>query len=169
MGSEMCIRDSYSYGHRNPQGATMDSAGVLWTLSHGAQGGDELNRIEAGKNYGWPVITWGHPYDETPTVSRVDQEGMEQPVVSWTPSPAVAGAAYHHGGVFPNWEGSIFVTSLKQMTLYRITFDGDRMNLMETMLVGSDRLRDVDVDEAGRVYAITDGGTLFRLVPAEAD
>ena len=159
----------WAYGIRAPLGLAFDNEGRLWDSENGPRGGDELNLIQRGKNYGWPVITWGHPYDETPTVSRVDQEGMEQPVVSWTPSPAVAGAAYHHGGVFPNWKGSIFITSLKQMTLYRITFDGDRMNLMETMLVGSDRLRDVDVDEAGRVYVITDGGTLFRLVPAKAD
>ena len=90
---------------------------------------------------------------------------MEQPVVSWVPSPATAGTAYYTGPAFPNWRGSLFVSSLKQKTLFRITFDGDRMSVIENMLVGSDRLRDVEVDPRGYVYVITDGGSVFRLVP----
>jgi glucose/arabinose dehydrogenase len=156
----------WAYGLRSPLGLAFDSEGRLWESENGPRGGDELNLIRRGGNYGWPIITWGHPYDETPTVSRVDQAGMEQPVVSWVPSPAVSGTVFYIGNAFPHWKNSLFVCSLKQKTLYRITFEGDRASLQETMLVNLDRMRDVDVGPDGYIYLLNDGGSLLRLVPA---
>lgn len=156
----------FSYGHREPLGIAFDAAGELWSSENGPRGGDELNHIRAGGNYGWPAISWGHRYDARPIASNPDQPGMEQPVVSWVPSPALSSVAVHSGKAFPRWKGSLFVGSLKQKTLYRIVLDGDRAALQETILTNLDRIRDVAEGPQGHLYVLTDSGDLFRLVPA---
>jgi glucose/arabinose dehydrogenase len=165
-GREDAFPYVWAYGLRAPLGLAVDDQGRLWESENGPRGGDELNLIKPGHNYGWPVITWGHPYDETPTVSRVTQEGMEQPVVSWVPSPAVSGAVFYDADAFPGWKDSLFVCSLKGRTLYRIKFKGDRTALIENLLMDSDRLRDIAVGPDGYLYLITDSGLVLRLVPA---
>ncbi len=123
--------------------------------------------VRPGRDYGWPTITWGHPYDEKPTASHVDNPNMEQPVISWVPAPAVSNVAYYTGNAFPRWKDSLFMGTLKQKTLYRITFNGDRANLQEMVIADLDRIRDVEIGPDGFVYLLNDGGSLLRLVPAK--
>ena len=157
----------WASGFRSPLGLGFDDKGRLWAAEEGPRGGDELNLVKRARDYGWPTITWGHPYDAKPTASHVDDPKMEQPTVSWVPSPAVSAVAYYEGRAFPNWKDSLFVGSLKQKTLYRITFDDkDRAALQEAVLVDVDRIRDVKIGPDGYVYLLNDGGSLLRLVPA---
>ena len=156
----------WSYGHREPSGLTFDGNGELWNVEDGPRGGDELNHVRKGHNYGWPVITWGHRYDTVAVPAHTDHAGMDQPVVSWVPSPAVSDVEYYDGAAFPRWRGSFFVGSMKQRDLFRVTVDGDRMTLVETVLHNVDRLRDIGTGPDGMIYVLTDSGDLLRLVPA---
>jgi glucose/arabinose dehydrogenase len=156
----------YALGIRAPLGLAFDNKGELWEAEDGPRGGDELNHIKAGHNYGWPVVTWGHRYDATPVPANPEQEGMDQPVVSWSPSPAISSVAFYDGPAFPRWKGSFLIGSLKQMDLFRIVLDGDRPVVQETILHGVHRIRDVRVSPEGYVYVLTDGKELLRLVPA---
>jgi glucose/arabinose dehydrogenase len=155
----------WSYGHREPSGLTFDKVGELWAVENGPRGGDELNHVRKGRNYGWPVITWGHRYDAQPVASNPERDGMEQPVVSWVPSPAVSDVEWYDGLAFPRWRGSFFVGSFKQRDLFRVTVEGDRATLVETVLHNVDRIRDIATGPDGLVYFITDSGDLMRLVP----
>ena len=159
---------TWSYGHREPSGLTFDGAGELWSVEDGPRGGDELNHIRKGRNYGWPVITWGHRYDNQPVAANPTRDGMEQPVVSWAPSPAVSDVEWYGGNAFPRWRGSFFVGSFKQRDLFRVTVDGDRMTLVETVMHNVDRIRDIAAGPDGLIYVLTDGGDLLRLVPARS-
>jgi len=156
----------YALGIRAPLGLAFDGQGELWESEDGPRGGDELNHIRAGHNYGWPVVTWGHRYDAIPVPANPEQEGMDKPVVGWSPSPAVSAIAVYEGKAFPRWRGNILMGSLMQMDLFRIVLDGDRPVVQETILHGVNRLRDVRVSPEGYVYVLTDGGQLLRLVPA---
>ena len=156
----------WSYGHREPSGLTFDQAGELWNVEDGPRGGDELNHVRKGRNYGWPVITWGHRYDSVPVASNTARENMEQPVVSWAPSPAVSDVEWYGGSAFPRWHGSFFVGTFKQRDILRVTVDGDRATLVETVLHNVDRIRDIAVGPDGFIYFLTDSGDLMRLVPA---
>jgi glucose/arabinose dehydrogenase len=163
----------YALGIRAPLGLAFDRNGELWEAENGPRGADELNHIRAGRNYGWPVITWGHRYDSIPMPAHPEPEGpeietMEQPVVNWSPSPAISSVAFYEGEAFPRWKDNILVGSLKQMDLFRIVLDGDRPILQETILHGVDRIRDLRVGPEGYVYVLTEGGLLLRMVPAAA-
>ena len=147
-------------------GLTFDGSGELWNVEDGPRGGDELNHVRKGHNYGWPVITWGHRYDAVPVPSHTNHAGMDQPVVSWAPSPAVSDVEWYGGSAFPRWRGSFFVGSMKQRDLFRATVDGDRATLVETVLHNVDRLRDIATGPDGLIYILTDSGDLLRLVPA---
>jgi glucose/arabinose dehydrogenase len=154
----------YALGIRAPLGLAFDRRGELWEAEDGPRGGDELNHIRAGHNYGWPVITWGHRYDAIPMPANPEgdspeQQRMEQPVVGWSPSPALSSMAIYNGRAFPRWQDNILIGSLKQMDLFRIVLDGDRPIVQETILHGVDRIRDVCV------YVLTEGGQLLRMVP----
>jgi glucose/arabinose dehydrogenase len=160
----------YAYGIRAPLGLAFDGKGELWEAEDGPRGGDELNRIKAGKNYGWPLVTWGHRYDAIPMPAHPEPEGpeqeaMERPVASWSPSPAFSGLAVYDGKAFPRWKGNLLMGSMMQMDLFRIALDGDRAVTQEVILHGVDRIRDVRVGPDGYVYVLTDGGQLLRLVP----
>jgi glucose/arabinose dehydrogenase len=159
----------WTYGNRNPQGLDFDPrTGLLWEAEHGPRGGDELNLIRPGLNYGWPVITYGMNYDGSPITSQTAREGMEQPVAYWVPSIAVCGLDFYEGTLFPKWKGNLFLSSLAQQELRRIVIDGNKVVSQEVILKDIGRLRDVQCAPDGSIYvAVNDPGSIIRLVPAE--
>jgi len=159
----------WSIGHRNMQGAVYDAAaGRLWTVEHGAMGGDELNHPEAGKNYGWPVITYGRDYSGAKIGEGQTKAGLEQPVYYWDPSIAVSGLALYTGDLFPGWKGNLLVGSLKFMQVQRLVIEGGTVQAAEVLArdVG-ERVRDVRQGPDGAVYLLTDAedGRIVRLSP----
>ena len=160
----------WSMGHRNVQGAAIHPAtGKLWTIEHGARGGDEINIPESGKNYGWPVISYGRNYDGTKIGIGTEKPGMEQPIYYWDPSIAPSGAAFYTGDLFPEWKGNLFVGALAGQALHRLVLDGDRVVGEETLLADiRERIRDVRVGPDGALWLLTDSaqGRVLRVVPA---
>jgi len=160
----------WSYGHRNIQGATLDpDTGALWATEHGPRGGDELNRVEAGKNYGWPVIGFGMNYDGSPAHQSTAKEGMEQPVKQWTPVIAASGLAFYQGDLFPKWKGQLFAGGLAGKTLVRLALNDGKVADEERLLGElNERIRDVRSGPDGAIWLLTDGpsGRLLRLTPA---
>ena len=158
----------WTYGNRNPQGLDFDPrTGLLWETEHGPRGGDELNRIRGGRNYGWPVITYGMNYDGSPITAETAREGMEQPVTYWVPSIAVCGIDFYEGTLFPKWTGNLFVSALAQQELRRLVIDGEKVVSQEVVLKDIGRLRDVQCAPDGSIWvAVNDPGTVIRLVPA---
>ncbi|MHC9236649.1 PQQ-dependent sugar dehydrogenase [Pseudooceanicola sp. 502str34] len=160
----------WSYGHRNIQSAALGPDGALWTIEHGARGGDELNRPEAGKNYGWPVITYGEDYSGRPMGDGITESaGMEQPLYYWDPVIAPSGMAFYDGDLFPGWQDSILVGGLAGQALVRLELDGTKVTGEARYLQGRGRVRAVDVAADGAVMILTDArnGALIRLTPAE--
>lgn len=161
----------WSYGHRNIQGAAWQSeSGRLWTIEHGPRGGDELNIPAAGKNYGWPVITYGEDYSGAPIGEGITaQAGMEQPVYYWDPVIAPGDMTFYHGEPFRDWEGDILVASLSPGGVVRLTLDGDRVAGEQRMLQSLGRVRDVDTGPEGALWLLTDAsdGALIRVTPEE--
>ncbi|MGQ0671639.1 MAG: PQQ-dependent sugar dehydrogenase [Hyphomicrobium sp.] len=160
----------WSIGHRNSQGAALDpKTGRLWTIEHGARGGDELNHPEAGKNYGWPVITYGRDYTFLPIGEGTAKEGMEQPVYYWDPSIAVSGLAFYTGDLFPEWKGNIFVGGLGGEHLARLVIENGRVAAHEKLLADvGERIRDVRSGPDGALWLLTDDardGKLLRITP----
>jgi glucose/arabinose dehydrogenase len=159
----------WSYGHRNLQSATLDGQGRLWTVEHGPRGGDELNRPEAGKNYGWPEVTYGLEYSGQ-AVGRgaTQKDGTEQPVYYWDPVIAPSGMAYYDAALFPAWWGALLVGGLVSQGVVVLRLDGDRVASEERVPLDA-RVRDVKVGPDGAVYALTEtrGGTgrILRLAP----
>ncbi len=164
------MKEIWSWGHRNPQGATWGPDGALWTVEHGPQGGDELNRPQPGKNYGWPVITYGEQYGGGPIgKGRHTQQGMEQPVYQWTPSMAPSGLAFvtslRYGRA---WQGSLLVGSLKFRYLARLELRHGQVVREEKLLQDvNERIRAVRQGPDGLIYVLTDSpdGMLLRLNP----
>jgi glucose/arabinose dehydrogenase len=161
----------WSYGHRNMQGAAYDSAtGTLWVTEHGPRGGDELNRVEKGKNYGWPVITYGIEYSGGKVGDGITaKEGMEQPVYYWKPSIGTSGLALYTGGLFKDWEGNLLAGGLAKPRLERLVLKDGAVAAKEVLLSDlRERVRDVRVAPDGAVLVLTDGdsGKLLRLTPA---
>ena len=158
----------WSYGHRNLQGAALDPAsGQLWTLEHGARGGDELNRPQPGRNYGWPVITYGVDYSGVRIGEGTARAGMEQPVYYWDPVIAPSGAVFYTADAYPAWKGSLFVGSLSPGGLVRLTLEGDQVRREERYLADIGRVRDVVQGPDGLLYLLIDAsnGSIQRLVP----
>ncbi|MCX7902125.1 MAG: PQQ-dependent sugar dehydrogenase [Burkholderiaceae bacterium] len=161
----------YSLGHRNVQGAALHPAtGVLWAHEHGPQGGDELNVIKAGVNYGWPIITYGVNYITGTKIGEgTEKPGLAQPVKHWSPSPALSGMAFYMGERFPRWRGDVLLGALRGQAVIRVRLDGERAVEDEFMLRGHlPRIRDVRVGPDGFVYLLTDlpSGGILRLEPA---
>lgn len=157
----------WSYGHRNIQSAAFNPAtGELWTVEHGPQGGDELNIPEAGKNYGWPIITYGEDYGGEPIGEGITAKaGMEQPVYYWDPVIAPSGMAFYTGNAFPAWKGSAFVGGLSSKKLVRLALDGDRV-VGEEWFDMNARIRDVAQGPDGLLYVLDESnGSLLRLKP----
>ena len=163
------LPEIYSYGHRNPQGlARHPGSGAVWLNEHGPQGGDEVNIVKAGVNYGWPVITFGRSYSGFRIGEGSAKPGMEQPVLHWTPSIAPSGMVFYTGDKFPAWRGNLFVGSLKFRHLVRIELDGERVVAQERLLENAfGRVRDVRQGPDGLLYLLTDqdDGVLIRLEP----
>jgi len=160
----------WSYGHRNVQSAALHpETGDLWTVEHGARGGDELNRPERGKNYGWPVISYGREYSGAKIgEGRTAAAGMEQPVYYWDPVIAPSGALFYTGNPFPAWKGSLFVGSLAPGALVRLTLSNNRVTGEERFLGDLDeRIRDVAQGPDGAIYVVTDSpsGRVLRVGP----
>ncbi len=157
----------WSFGHRNPQGlAQHPVTGELWDVEHGPRGGDELNLVKPGHNYGWPIITYGMNYDGTPITHLTAQEGLDQPVLHWTPSIAVCAMDFYSGDRFPRWKNDLLVSSLAAEDLRRLRIEGGRVTKQEVLFKGIGRIRDVVVGPDGLVYvALNVPDRVARLVP----
>jgi glucose/arabinose dehydrogenase len=170
-GDPKARAEIYSLGNRNVQGAALHpKTGVLWASEHGPQGGDELNVIKPGVNYGWPVITYGVNYGIGTKIGEgTEKPGMAQPVKYWAPSPALSGMAFYEGDRFPRWRGDALLGALRGQALIRVRLDGETFVADEFMLQGAlPRIRDVRVGPDGYVYLLSDtpNGAILRLEPA---
>jgi glucose/arabinose dehydrogenase len=163
------IKSIWSYGHRNPQGLAMHpTTGALYDVEHGPRGGDELNLVEKGKNYGWPVITYGMNYNGTPMTDKTAAPGMEQPLTYWVPSIAVSSIGFYTGTKFPGWKGNLILGSLAAQELRRLEMT-DAGITQEVLFKNVGRLRDVVMGPDGAIYiAFNQPDRIARLVPAPA-
>ena len=169
VGRAGALPEIWSYGHRNVQAAALDARGELWTVEHGARGGDELNNPQPGKNYGWPVITYGVDYSGARIGIGTAQPGMEQPVYYWDPVIAPSGATFYSGTAFPDWRGDLLVGSLRPGLLVRLRIINGRVTQEERYLDElGERIRDVREGPDGALYLLTDSprGRLIRVEPA---
>jgi glucose/arabinose dehydrogenase len=171
-GVEGALPELYDIGHRDPEGAAIHpETGELWTIEHGPRGGDELNRIRPGADYGHGRVSYGRAYDETPiNGGATAEEGIEQPLYFWTPSIGPSGLAFYTGDAFPEWKGDLFLGSQPMKHLVRLELDGERVVGEEKLLWDlCQRIRDVRQGPDGLLYVITDedAGQLIRIRPAE--
>lgn len=159
----------WSYGHRNVQGMAYDSANdIIYATEHGPRGGDELNLIEKGKNYGWPAITYGIDYSGAIISELTEKEGMEQPIHYWTPSLATCGLLYYTGDKFPAWQGNLFVGALALTHVARVELRNGNYTHEEKLLQDIGRVRHIAQSADGHIYVLTEGpGMLLKLIPAE--
>lgn len=163
------LPEIWSLGHRNIQSAAFDEQGRLWTIEHGAQGGDELNLIEKGKNYGWPLVTFGEEYSGEAIAGSVNaREGFENSVYYWDPVIAPSGAQFYTGNAFPAWRGSLFIGALREQRLVRVVIKDNRVTGEEHLLADrGQRIRDVRQGQDGALYVVTDerNGELWKITP----
>jgi glucose/arabinose dehydrogenase len=161
----------WSYGHRNTQAAAIHPAtGKLWIVDHGPRGGDEVNIPEKGKNYGWPIITYGRDYSGAKIGVGTHKAGMEQPIYYWDPSIAPSGMAFYSGDLIPEWKGNLFVGALAGQALHRLVLDGEKIVGEEKLLSElGERIRDVRQGPDGALWLLTDNpnGRVLRVVPAK--
>ena len=157
----------YSYGHRNPQGMMKHpTTGDIWTNEHGPRGGDELNIIKKGANYGWPVISYGINYDGKPITALSAKEGMEQPITYWLPSIAPSGMAFVNSAKYPGWKDNVLVGSLRFQYLNRCVMEGNKVVKQENLLKNVGRVRNVNMGPDGYLYvSVEQPGYVFRLMP----
>ena len=167
--NERALSSIWSYGHRNPQGLVIHPrTGEIWESEHGPRGGDELNIIYPGKNFGWPVITYGKNYNGTIISHLTHNDGMEQPVLHWTPSIAVCGITFYEGKVFTEWGNNLFATSLKYERLHRLEILDGKVVEQEIIYDAGSRVRDVEIGPLGFIYvALEDPGRIVRFVPVD--
>jgi glucose/arabinose dehydrogenase len=176
VGKAGVLPSIWTYGQRSPEGLEFNArTGQLWETEMGQRGGDEVNLLLAGKNYGWPLVSKGLKYDGTPvdygkTLGiEPDLNAIQEPVVDFTPSPAISSFVFYDGKAFPRWQRNMLVGSLKATELYRVVVDGNKLVHVETLLNGLGRIRDVAVGADGFVYLLLEhasGGRIVRLVPA---
>jgi glucose/arabinose dehydrogenase len=170
-GRPGALPEIYSIGHRSEEGLAFDSKGQLWEVEDGPRGGDELNLILPGRNYGWPVIVHGIDYPgETIGEGLVEKPGMEQPIYYWDPVIAPSGLAFYKGSLFPQWKNSVFVGGLRGTAVYRLELNGHRVVAEEPLLSDLNlRIRDVRVGPEGALYVLSDGpgAKLLKLTPAK--
>ena len=158
----------WSTGHRNPQGATLRDDGVLFTVEHGARGGDEVNMPQPGANYGWPVITYGVDYSGVKIGEGTEKPGLEQPLYYWDPSISPSGLDFYDGDLLPAWQGDLLAGGLSGQLLVRLDMEGDAVVGEERLFAGQlGRIRDVRVGPDGAIYLLTDedNGRLIRVAP----
>jgi glucose/arabinose dehydrogenase len=169
VGRSDALPEIYTYGNRNAQGmALQPGTGLIWQHEHGPRGGDEVNIIEAGRNYGWPAITFGREYTGGEVSPLTEAPGMEQPVIYWVPSIAPSGMSFYSGEVFDRWQGNLFVGALAGQHLRRLVVDGREIVHQEILFQGQlGRIRDVREGPDGLLYLLTDArnGALLRLEP----
>jgi glucose/arabinose dehydrogenase len=169
VGKAGVLPEIWSWGHRNPQSAAIHPAtGKLWTVEHGARGGDEVNVPLAGRNYGWPVITYGRDYSYARIGEGTAKRGMEQPIYYWDPSIAPSGMAFYTGDLTPAWKGNLFVGALAGQHLARLVLDGEEAVAEERLLTDlGERIRDVRQGPDGALYVLTDSanGRVLRIRP----
>jgi aldose sugar dehydrogenase len=171
VGQAGVLPEIYTYGNRSPQGLVLHpTTGELWQTEHGPRGGDEINLIRAGRNYGWPVVTYGINYNTTSITDQREAPGMEPPLLQWTPSPGVAGITIYQGSAFPRWQGDVFVAALVGQHVTRVTFEGTRPVRQEKLVADlGHRFRDVRTGPDGFLYLLADSrsGTspILRLEP----
>jgi len=170
VDTEDALPEIWSYGHRNPQGIVLHPAsGVVYLHEHGPRGGDELNELEAGVNYGWPAISYGIDYSYARVTPYTSLPGMRQPILEWTPSIAPSGMTVYDGVLFPEWVGDLFVTALVEQSVRRIEVAGGRVVGQERLFDAiGERLRDIRTGPDGALYVLTDNedGRVIRVVPA---
>ncbi len=164
---EGALPELWSIGHRNIQGLIRDPQGRIWATEHGPRGGDELNLLQAGKNYGWPVVSLGGDYRTGEPVGLKTKAGMVDPLVAWTPSPGASGLAYYTGDKFPQWRGNLFSGGLATRDVRRVVLDANGKVVNQERLPIGRRVRDVRQGPDGHLYLLTDeqDGELLRLVP----
>jgi aldose sugar dehydrogenase len=173
VGKEGARPEIWSIGHRNVQAATLNPAtGELWEVEHGTRGGDEINIVRKGKDYGWPTIAYGIEYAGAPITGNITQkEGMEQPIYYWDPVIAPSGMLFYTGNLFPAWRGSLFIGGLTTKNLVRLDVKGDRVvgeeRLLKDLQPEAERIRDVEQGPDGSIYLLTDNtkGRVLRIVP----
>lgn len=157
----------YSYGHRNPQGMAMHpETGDIWTHEHGPRGGDEINIIKAGVNYGWPVITYGINYNGTKITDEKARDGMQQPDWIWTPSIAPSAMQFVSSDKYPEWKGHLLVGSLKFAHLVLLELEGDKIKSHSKLFEGTGRVRSMAAHANGDLYIGTDANGIYKVVPA---
>jgi glucose/arabinose dehydrogenase len=165
-GQANALPELYSIGHRNPQGlAVHPVTGEIWQSEHGPKGGDELNRIQAGANFGWPVITYGLEYSGAPVLTGIQQkEGMTQPVYYWDPVVSPSGMTFYKGDRIAEWQNNLFIGALSGMHIVRLIIDNNKVIGEERLLPGEkQRFRDITQGSDGALYAITDQGRLYKI------
>jgi glucose/arabinose dehydrogenase len=174
LGEATVLPDTFSYGHRDPEGIAFNPAtGELWLNEHGPMGGDEVNIVHAGKNYGWPNASYGRQYNGAPVARKATakqgvtaKEGTEQPIYYWYPDIAPSGMMFYTGQLFPEWKGNVFMGSLADKCLVRLVLDGNKVVAEEHLLVDrKQRIRDVRQGPEGAVYLLSDDGMILRLTP----
>ncbi len=162
----MAKKAIYSYGHRNPQGmAKHPLTGKIWSHEHGPRGGDEINLIAKGNNYGWPVISYGINYSGSSFTDRTEMEGMEQPLWYWDPSIAPSGMTFVTSDKYPQWQGNLLVGSLKFGQVVMITLDGDKAVKEEVVKDDLTRVRNIKQGPDGYIYLAVDGQGIYKLIP----
>ncbi|MCR8914993.1 PQQ-dependent sugar dehydrogenase [Marinobacter panjinensis] len=161
----------FTYGNRNIQGMTIHpETGEIWSHEHGPRGGDEINIIRAGNNYGWPDVTYGIDYSGVPITDKTTMEGVTDPLHYWDPSIAPSGMAFYTGDQFPEWQGDLFVGALKMRKLVRLSIENEDVKEEEDLLEDlGERIRDVRMGPDGVLWLLTDhsDGKVYRIVPAE--
>ena len=167
VGTDGAKTAIYSYGHRNPQGlAKNPETGKIWDNEHGPRGGDEINIIEPGENYGWPLVTYGINYSGTPISDKTEMEGMAQPIYYWVPSIAPSGMAFISSDTYgADWKGSVLVGSLKFQYLERLAMNGTKVTKREKLMPDIGRVRDVKEGPDGLIYVAVESKGVYRLVP----
>lgn len=170
VGQKDALPEIYSYGHRNPQAILLSSDEKIWLHEHGPKGGDELNLIKPGLNYGWPAITYGIDYSGAIISPYSEAEGMEQPVTYWVPSIAPSGMTEYQGDVFPQWKGNLFVAALAERSVRRLILKDGKVIEQKIILDELDqRIRDIRTGPDGYLYVLTDSdqGSVLKLLPAK--
>ncbi|SHL95270.1 PQQ-dependent sugar dehydrogenase [Flavobacterium chilense] len=160
------LPELYTYGHRNPQGLALNpNTGDIWLAEHGPRGGDEINRLKAGSNYGWPTITYGIEYSGEKVGAGIQQQdGMEQPVYYWDPVVSPSGMTFYTGNRVPEWQNNLFIGALSGMHIVRLAIENNKVVGEERLLASENqRFRDVTQGPDGALYAITDGGKLYKI------
>lgn len=169
VGQSGALPEIWTVGHRNVQAAAFDADGRLWGIEHGTNGGDELNLLEKGKNYGWPLVAYGVEYSGAPIAGAVThRDGFEDPDYYWDPVIAPSGAQFYSGSAFPSWRGNLFIGALKEMRLVRVRIENGRVTGEQHLLVDRrQRIRDVRQGPDGALYLVTDedNGELLRVAP----